>query len=305
MEQKQVDKWFGLDVSRKSFTAALAIVGLKNFAAAPQKSFELNRTGVRQLLRWCRETFPRESFGIAMEATGSYSKTLARLILKEAPGQLVSICKPDKVATTRGASPRTRPTGWTRASSPCSPATTPPRRSSRRRPPEEEELDAPVRERTFLAKQRTQAENRGEVLEGGKAAKIHAKLLKELNKHIEELDKAIGELVEKTPKMKAEIRLMDSVPGIAVVSAAVIYAVLGPLGQYTRNQLSKMSGISPSNRESGTSVKPSRMSKDGDPLLRQIFCLDVTAALRKTPALAELRQRLLVKARFVSTEIAR
>ena len=292
MERKQETRWIGLDVSKKSFTAALAVVGLNGVEHAPQPSFGMSREGVRELLGWCRRLFPRRSFGIAMEATGIYSKRLAALILKEAPAQRVCICRPDCVASyarSKSTNKTDKADAGYIAMYACDndPAPFVPPSEA------EEKLGELVTERAFLVEQRTRLENRGKTIGSEAVARIHGKLQRELDALVEKLDKEIRKLVRENPEINREIELMDTVPGIGMTSAAVIHAALGPLEQYTRKQLSKMSGLSPANRESGTSVKSSRMSRCGSAMLRQILYLDVTSALRKIPALAEFRERLL------------
>ena len=87
--------WFGLDVSKESFTAA-RFHGLARETFRPkEKSFPLDKKGVAGFLKW-RKSFDNGILtdAVAMEATGSYTGKLCRLLLADDPALRVSVCNP-------------------------------------------------------------------------------------------------------------------------------------------------------------------------------------------------------------------
>ena len=269
--------WIGLDVSKDTFTAALQTVSEENAIFPVQDSFPISRAGVRQLLKWAHGHTGGVACGIAMESTGRYSGKLAQLILKEAPGQHVSVCNPLAVSRYRSsftdakADLHVDPKYIARFA--CD------RQPEAYEPPAQDdaELRELVRERTAIVEARD----------------ANRQIVAAFRRKIETLDKAIRALVEKNEEAEREIGLMATVPGVGFLSAATIYAEMGTLSAYTRRQLSALSGVCPVTRQSGSSLRKGAMSHKGSRLLRRILFLDSTQAIARIPSVASLHERLL------------
>ena len=296
-EQLEFFRWVGLDVSKDSFTAAHYAFGGDSMSFPKCGKFGRDAEGVRQLLAWagsipCGDAMP--AFGIVMEETGSYSKELARLILEAAPDQHVSICNARSVACYIQSHGRQK-TDRTDAALIA-------RFGFDRRPPRhvpeteaESALKTAVRERNRLVEQRTALRNAGSGREEGVAADANRIVLDALDKAIRMLDREIRRLVGEDARAREEVGLMTSIPGVAMLSAASIYAELGSLKNYTRRQLSAMSGVCPVRIESGKSVHRSKISHAGSRVVRKILYLDTQFAAREVPAIRALRERLLAR----------
>jgi transposase len=285
--------WIGLDVSKDTFTAALQTVSEENAIFPGQDSFPISRAGVRQLLKWAHGHTGGVACGIAMESTGRYSGKLAQLILKEAPGQHVSVCNPLAVSRYRSsftdakADLHVDPKYIARFACDRQPeAYDPPAQ-------EDAELRELVRERTAIVEACQQFQNRQEDLQSKVARDANRQIVAAFRRKIETLDKAIRALVEKNEEAEREIGLMATVPGVGFLSAATIYAEMGTLSAYTRRQLSALSGVCPVTRQSGTSLRKGAMSHKGSRLLRRILFLDSTQAIARIPSVASLHERLL------------
>ena len=89
--------WIGVDVSKKTFTAAAKFPPLDD-VVRPEDSetAENNRSGARWLCRWVGKLEERFNCpaGVAMEATGTYSGRLYKNLMKIRPELHVSICNP-------------------------------------------------------------------------------------------------------------------------------------------------------------------------------------------------------------------
>ena len=93
--------WIGVDVSKKTFTAA-ARLPWEEKAVYPKDcaEFENNRGGTRRFCKWLCELEKEFGgpFGVAMEATGAHSIRLHDNLERVRPGLHVSICNPLSVS---------------------------------------------------------------------------------------------------------------------------------------------------------------------------------------------------------------
>ena len=283
--------WFGLDVSKESFTAA-RFHGLAREASRPQeKSFPLKKEGVAAFLKW------RRSFGeslledaVAMEATGPYTGKLCRLLLAADPALRVSVCNPFATSLyTKSFTPAK--SDGTDAVFIAMFACDHQPRQWRMPDPGQAHLRALENERKKLVELRTALSNLGETIEFKDVAKINRKAIEELEEKIDQIEAIMKETIRSRQDIADEIALLDSVPGVGFTSAAAIYAMLGSLKQYTRKELSALSGVCPANAQSGKSLRKSRIDKRGPSYLRQILYCDSRWAT-KIPSVKTLKERL-------------
>lgn len=83
------EHWVGLDVSKLTFDAALALSD-QHFPstplrALPWKTFPRTREGVAAFLAWVAEHVPESEVRVIMEATGKYSVELTAWLLAKRP----------------------------------------------------------------------------------------------------------------------------------------------------------------------------------------------------------------------------
>jgi len=292
--------WFGLDVSKNSFTVAFHNEIDGKTIVKSGDGFTSNPAGVRQFLKW-RGTILKETLGksaipdaLVMEATGHYSTKLAKLLLKYDGGLRVSICNPCAVSHylrshKADKSDRQDAEFIARYGQDAQPDAWTPNDS------EVELLRELLKQRQVYTEMRTKLTNRADSLECSKVMAENRTMIDMLDQRLKKLDEEIRKAAQATTEMKEEIALMTTVPGVALLSATTIYAELGSLKKYTRNQLSAMSGVCPLNRQSGVSVHSSRISRRGSAELRRILYLDSCQGTLRIPALIELRSRLLAR----------
>ena len=291
--------WIGVDVSKKTFTAA-ARLPWEEKAVYPKDSaeFENNRAGARRLCKWIGELEKEHGgpFGVAMETTGPHSLKLHGNLKKTRPGLHVAMCNPlsvsyymrslginktdkaDAAAIARYAA-HIRPCKY--------------REPSR----DEAELTRLTRDRTFMVDSRTQYKNRLGGEADARSRERIRRVIKALDKEIDGIDREIAEYIaaKASAECRNEIELMQSVPGVRTNSAAVLYGELGPLSGYTRKQLSAMSGICPTTLQSGTSLHKGGLSKRGSKWLRRILFLDSMQNIHGSPAMAAFHGKMLSK----------
>jgi transposase len=174
-----------------------------------------------------------------------------------------------------------------------------------RRPPawhppalELRELQALVRRLDSLVEMRTMEENR---LSSGIAVEAVRESVEEhlayLSEQIKRTEALIRSHIDKHPDLKRQRELLDSIPGIAEATAAVLLAEVPDIKEYaSARQVAAFAGLVPRERQSGSSVRGRvRLSKIGNARLRKALYFPAVTALRCSPffqAWAEgLRQR--------------
>ena len=293
LSKERIWRWYGVDVSKDSFAATL-YDGISN-NKSEVLVFDSNRKGVKSFLSWRKkhacEILPS---AIVMESTGCYSARLADLMLKQDSSIHVSICNARSVAyyikshsaNKTDASDARLIARYGYDSQPS---------KLREKSHEEKIIKELVSEREKLVNIMTMLKNKDETLEYEKTKKINNDVISGIEEKIKELDEEMKAVIKQSEEISAEIELMDTVPGVGWLSAAIIYGLLGSLKQYTRPQLSALSGLCPVISQSGSAPVKSKLSKNGSSYLRQILYLDVTQAMKKIPSLISLRERLLAR----------
>lgn len=119
--------------------------------------------------------------------------------------------------------------------------------------------------------------------------------LKHLNKEIEALESRLLELVKQD--QQHQLTLLKSIPGMGVKTALFLIVVTDGFKKFeTASQLCSYVGITPTIRESGSSVRGrSRISKVGNKKLRNLLFLCAFSACKYNKACREIYERLVHK----------
>lgn len=92
---------------------------------------------------------------------------------------------------------------------------------------------------------------------------------------------------ERTPTLSEEIRLVDSIPGIAVVGASVLVLRSRGIRRFTSPKaLSAQLGTCPARNQTGSSRDGARLTNRGDRRARAVLYQLTLAAIRSDPAMA-------------------
>jgi len=237
----------GVDIAKLKFDVCL----IKENGKAKHKVFANTKHGFEQLAAWL------SSHGVAglhvcLEATGSYGEALA-LYLFDA-GLTVSVVNPAQVkafAASRLTRTKTdkvdaeliarfclahQPQAWQ-----------PPA-------PEVRELQALVRRLESLIEMRVSEENR---LSSGVSTDSVRRSLEEhiayLIEEIKQTERLIGGHIDNHPDLKEQSELLDSIPGIARTTAALLLAEITDFTQYkSARQVAAYAGLVPRERRSGS-----------------------------------------------------
>lgn len=112
-----------------------------------------------------------------------------------------------------------------------------------------------------------------------------------IQKHIDQLDDQIKKEVKKTPAWREKDNLLRSVPGINYITSHMLLAQLPELGKLNRRQISKLVGVAPINRDSG-SFRGRRMIYGGRKHVRKALYMATIAAIRCNPYIISFYLRL-------------
>lgn len=121
--------------------------------------------------------------------------------------------------------------------------------------------------------------------------------IKILNKQEKEVLKEIHQIISDSAKIKAQVELMTSIPGIGQLTAATILAETNGFDLIrNKKQLTSYAGLDVKEKLSGTSVhgKP-RISKRGNKQLRKSLHLPALAAIRHEAQYKNIFARLVSK----------
>jgi transposase len=110
-------------------------------------------------------------------------------------------------------------------------------------------------------------------------------LLAHLNEQIKRTEKLIREHINRHPRLQRQSQLLDSIPGIAETTAALLLSEITDINQYrSARQVAAYAGLVPRERQSGSSVRGhTRLSKIGNARLRRALYFPAITALRCSP----------------------
>lgn len=266
----------GIDISKAKFDVCLINADGK----LRHKQFLNTASGFDHLAAWLTKQ-KLDQVHACLEATGTYGEALAYHL--HATGHRVSVLNPAAVkafAASRLSRTKTDRVDAELIARFClaqqPPAWTPPAAQVR-------ELQALVRRLEALVEMRTMESNRLEALTSTPLVK------KSVEEHIAYLDAEINRTeqlirdhIDNHPQLKQQSELLDSIPGIAATTAAVILAEVSDVTQYqSARQLAAYAGLVPRERQSGSSVRGrTRLSKIGNARLRKALYFPAITALR-------------------------
>jgi transposase len=115
----------------------------------------------------------------------------------------------------------------------------------------QEELAALITLRRQLINARTAHNNQMEIAQSAFVRATLAKLLRQINDRIKQLDKKIEKLIDDDEDLSGRRDLLLSVPGVGKTTAATLAAQLPELGQIDRAKIAALVGVAPYNHDSG------------------------------------------------------
>jgi transposase len=269
----------GIDIAKVKFNVCL----LQFNSKLKHKVFANNATGFAQLQEWLeRHEVPQVH--ACLEATGTYGEALSLYLHQH--DHTVSVMNPAAIkafAASRLSRTKTDRVDAELIARFClahqPPPWTPPALEVR-------ELQALVRRLESLIEMRVAEENR--LSAGLTVAAVRSsveEMLAHLKDQITRTEKLIRKHIDKHPGLKQQSELLNSIPGIADTTVAVLLAEVPDIKRYrSARQVAAFAGLVPRERQSGSSVKGRvRLSKIGNARLRKALYFPAITALRCSP----------------------
>ncbi len=270
----------GIDVSKQHLDVALA-------DQSSVKTFDYSTTGLNRLVAFLEEHTPQL---VCLEATGGLERPLVEHL--QARGFDVAVVNPRQIRDFARAANQLAKTDALDARSIAQfaarmqPRVTPPLDEFRRKL-----LDLTSRRRQ-VRHMLVQEQNRlGTTVDKEIRRMIH-QALRLYEKQRLALDERIATLIEQNTKLQTQAKLLRSVPGIGPATVGVLLAELPELGQLNRQQIARLVGVAPTNRDSGT-LRGKRTTGGGRVALRNALFMPTLVATQYNPRLRTFYQQLL------------
>jgi len=158
-------------------------------------------------------------------------------------------------------------------------------------PEKQRELEELVNRRRQLLGLQTAESNRLEMAVGRQAQQSIQKVLKLLQRQIEQMNKAIAQLIESDDTWRRKDEILQGVPGIGKVTSATLVGELPELGQLDRQRVSALVGLAPYAHDSGQH-RGQRSIYGGRASVRKALYMAVLTAKRHNPLIRRFADRL-------------
>lgn len=158
-------------------------------------------------------------------------------------------------------------------------------------------LGALVKRRRQLMDLINQEDNRLQQTTDNEIRKSIQTVLKHLKKQFETIGRQIETAVEADEANARKVEILKSVKGVGPVTISTLIAELPELGQLNRQQVAKLVGVAPINKDSGQS-SGQRRAAGGRSTVRRVLYMAALVATRWNPTLKRFYRRLLAKGKL-------
>lgn len=292
----------GIDVAQKELVVSLGrLWDDLSIDIHANKTFQNGPKGFMELITWTNGLTEQQALTrYVMEATGVYHESLAYFLAEK--GHLISVVLPNKISNYFRTLEVKTITDKT-----CAQAIT---RFGLERSLDDWKRPSGVfkkmrqltRERDQVIQHRTMAKNQlhAEQSEAEPNKNSVARLKKQIQfftKQEQEIKAEIEALIKQDKQLSESVRLVCSLPGIGMLTAATVLAETNGF-ELIRNkrQLVSYAGLDVREKQSGTSVKgKARISKKGNKYLRKAIHLPALSAIRSDERFKAVFARLIAK----------
>jgi len=308
MLKKQII-WVGIDIGKKNSVCAIDWYnnqersGNNNPISLPFKSITNTAEGVKLLFDWLKTNkkdieermHPQRSivYQFVMEPTGCYSNRLIKHLEAKKKDVYIAMVNPAKIPIFKTFIDVKNKTDKLDAQCLA-------RFGSMRNPKARYEMPADyaglrrlTSMRFRLVKSATIFKNQLESLDIPAERLLFQGPLDTVKSKIKILDDQIKEYLKQHRSLQRDFFRLISIHGVGVVVAATLMAEYGPICRFINvRQIVSFAGLNPKNKFSGTSIRSTRLSKQGSPIIRQVLYMASLTAQPRIPLLDELSKRL-------------
>jgi transposase len=274
----------GIDVSKKF---------LDVYVEGDQESTRVanNPEGIAQLVEQMKMVEPKL---IAMEATGGYERRAAKAFSEA--GFPVAIVNPTRVRRFAQAIGVLAKTDKIDAKMIARYARVADPEPNYRQDPILEQLAACTERRRQLVTQLTAEKNR--------LSTTPDCVLEDVQEHIdflvrkiEAIEANIQSLISQQPELRAKAEIIDSIPGIGIVTASTLVAEFPELGTINRQKIAALAGLAPFNKDSGAK-KGKRKIFGGRAAIRAPLYMAAMSAAKHNPVIKPFYQSLIKRGKL-------
>jgi transposase len=158
--------------------------------------------------------------------------------------------------------------------------------------PQRQRLAALVQRREQLVNLLSMEEQRLVQSRDATVRKLGERLIKELQKQVEQIEEMIETQIDDDATLKAQSERLQQVKSIGQVTASTLLAEMPELGKLSRNEAGALAGVAPYNRDSGV-LRGRRTIRGGRVQVRRVLYMAALVATRFNPILKAFYQRLL------------
>lgn len=157
-----------------------------------------------------------------------------------------------------------------------------------------------LREIGALNKDITRLKNRLSAADSGLSHQAVKDSLKRRLKRLKEEKATLEEALEVALEdQKADLELLESIPGIGKLTACYLLAEIGDLRRFgSAAQLVAWAGLNPMRHESGTSKAYTAMSRMGSSTLREVLYMPALTAIRFNPRIRDFYDGLVARGKL-------
>jgi transposase len=153
-----------------------------------------------------------------------------------------------------------------------------------RKTPLEERLAALVERRRQLVIQLTAEKNR--------RSTCSESVRDELEEHIERLETKIQACISQSPEWQEKAKLIESAPGVGMVTSSTLLADVPELGRVNRQEIAALVGVAPFNKDSGPRRKKRKIF-GGRTGVRRVLYMATLSSIQYNPVIRAFYQSLL------------
>jgi transposase len=273
----------GIDVAKDKVDVCIRSLSSK-------RTFTSTAEGRRELARWLR----RHKVGKAvMEASGGYERDWAKAL--RAANLEVRIVDPKRVRSFAQSAGRLAKNDTIDAEMIAWFAETFDEAPGQAYDAAREQLQQMVNARQALKEMQVKLDSQGEHALPAAVQRMQARIAKTIAVELVKIEVAISHMVQATPRFSELAEIIESVPGIARTTSAVLIAGMPELGQANNKIVAALLGVAPYDDDSGRR-RGERHIRSGRRRTRNIFymaCLG--AATRHNPVLKAFYDRLVAR----------
>jgi transposase len=115
-----------------------------------------------------------------------------------------------------------------------------------------------------------------------------------LDRQIAMLDGEIKELLSMLPNWKSLVQRLDTIPGVAFITAITVVAEMPELGQLDRQKIAALAGLAPFNQDSGKK-RGKRRIFGGRKGVRRVLYMACLSAIQHNLVIKKMYERLVLK----------